>query len=284
MDTVSLVPRARRFWADDFGRALYLAERACLGPQAERWSGVHGLEISLAEPIVDMSSVRHLMRWAPTHELAESSSTIVCHPDRLPLPDGALDLVVLHHVLEIVDCPHQLLQEAARVTAADGRLIIFGWSPVSAGGLARCLPQTRKALPGVGCWRSARRMRDWLSFVEFEIERLDYCGFHLPGLAPHNALLETLGRRHNLPLGDSYVIQARSRSQLARRQPQRPLFGTAVGAGTLGATRVEPSSQVHGSQVHGLRVGFSSRRNSRTESSGEGSSRDGSRERDSNER
>lgn len=275
MDTVSLVPRARRFWADDFGRALYLAERACLGPQAERWSGVHGLEISLAESIVDMSSVRHLMRWAPTHELAESSSTIVCHPDRLPLPDGALDLVVLHHVLEVVDCPHQLLQEAARITAADGRLIILGWSPLSAVGLTRCLPEARKVLPGLGQWRSARRMRDWLSFVEFEIERLDYCGFHLPSLAPHNALLETIGRRHNLPLGDSYIIQARSRSQLARRQPQRPLFGSAVGAGTLGATRVDPTSQVHGSQVHRSRGHGSRQDNPR---------KDSSRERDSNER
>lgn len=261
IDMASLVPRARRFWAGEAGRALYLAERACLGPQAERWVGVHGLEMSLGESLVDMSSVRHVMRWAPTRELAESSSTIVCHPDRLPLPSGALDLVVLHHILEVVDSPHQLLQEAARVTAADGRLIILGWSPLSAGGLARCRPGGREAMPGIGHWRSARRMRDWLSFVEFEIERLDYCGFHLPGLTPHNTLLETLGRRHNLPWGDCWIIQARSRSRLACHQPQRPLFGTALGASGLGASRVDTSSRVLNSQ------GKSSRIRSPTESS-----------------
>ncbi|WP_445462481.1 class I SAM-dependent methyltransferase [Halomonas sp. V046] len=246
MQLARLMRHGRKFWASDAGQAMRRAERACLGPLGERWFGAHGLEMSLGDPLVaDMCHIRHLMRWAPTRELAESSSTLVCPSESLPLPAGVLDLVVLHHMLEVVQNPHQLLQEAARVTAAQGRLIIVGWSPVSAAGMMRLGPGHRQRLPGQGHWRTAGRLKDWLEFVEFEIERLDYCGFHLPGMAPRNALLETLGRRHNLPLGDGYIIQARCRSQLACHQTKRPLFGTPLGTSSLGATRLDPNPKAH---------------------------------------
>lgn len=243
IDLAELVSMGRQFWATEGGRAVRRAERACLGPMTERWAGVHGLEMSLGAPIVDMSTIPHLIRWSPTRKCAESSSTLVCHPDALPLPNGCLDLVVLHHVLEVMPEPHHVLQEAARVTAPGGRLIIVSWSPLSPAGMTRCLPGRRQRLPGQGSWRRPGRLRDWLAFVEFEIERLDYCGFHLPGMAPRNALLETLGRRHNLPMGDSYIIQARSCSRLARHQPQRPLFGAVVGATRLGGVGLDSRSR-----------------------------------------
>lgn len=157
-----------------------------------------------------------------------------------------MSLVVVHHLLEVVPDPHHMLQEAARVTADDGRLIIFGWYPLSAGGLSRAWPARRERMPWRGRWRTPGRLGDWLAFVDFEIDRVDYCGFHLPGGLPHNAMLETLGRRHNLPLGDSYMIHARRRAQLVA--PSRPtldlaspLVGPRLGSATrIGATRETP--------------------------------------------
>lgn len=200
----ALVRDGRRFWATPQGQALHHAERACLGPVCEGVFGVHSLELGMGDPLADMCPVRHPMRWSPTRELAQGPSTLVCTPDALPLPDGCLSLVIVHHLLEVVPDPHHLLQEAARVTRDDGRLILFGWMPLSAG-----------ALP-----------------------RVDYCGFHLPGGMPRNAALETLGRRYNLPLGDSYMIQASRRSQLAQTQGGRLQFGRPFGGSALGATRV----------------------------------------------
>ncbi len=241
MELACLVRHARRYWSSDSGCAVRRSERACLGPLAERWCGQHGLEMSLAEPLADMSAVRHWIRWSPTRELAESSSTLVCRPERLPLPDAAMDVVVLNHLLEVVSHPHQLLQEAARVVSPQGRLVLLGWSPLSSSGLMRVRPRRRRQMPGQGVWRTPRTMKDWLQFVDFEIERVDYCRFRLPGLAGGNGMLETLGRRHNLPLGDCYIIQARCRSQLACTQGKRPLFGLPVGNAALGTTRLEPS-------------------------------------------
>ncbi len=237
----ALVREGRRFWATPGGQAVRQAERACLGPACERLFGVHSLELGLGGALADMCPVRHPMAWAPTRELAEHSATLVCSPETLPLPDGCLNLVVIHHLLEVAPDPHRTLQEAARVTRDDGRLIIFGWMPFSAGGLPRVLPGRRRRLPWCGHWRTPARLRDWLTFVDFEIERVDYCGFHLPGTLPCNAALETLGRRHNLPLGDSFMIQATRRPQLAQSRGSRLGFARPIGGSALGATRLGQS-------------------------------------------
>ena len=233
----SLVRDGRRFWARSSGRTLHQAERACLGPVCERVFGAHSLELGMAGTLADMCPVRHAMRWTPTRELAEQPATLVCPPDALPLPDDCLSLVIIHHLLEVVPDPHRTLQEAARVTADEGYLIIFGWMPLSPAALSRALPGRRNRLPWCGHWRTPARLRDWLAFVDFEIERVDYCGFHLPGSQPCNARLETLGRRHNLPLGDSYMIRARRRSQLVQPQGPRLRFTRPLGGSALGATR-----------------------------------------------
>ncbi|MFO8044249.1 MAG: methyltransferase domain-containing protein [Halomonas sp.] len=237
----ALVREGRRFWATPGGQAVRQAERACLGPVCERLFGVHSLELGLGGALADMCPVRHPMAWAPTRELAEDPATLVCSPEALPLPDGCLSLVVIHHLLEVAPDPHRTLQEAARVTRDDGRLIVFGWMPISAAGLPRVLPGRRQRLPWRGQWRTPARLRDWLTFVDFEIERVDYCGFHLPGTLPGNAALETLGRRHNLPLGDGYMIQATRRPQLAQSQDTRLGFSRPFGGSTLSATRLGQS-------------------------------------------
>ncbi|GHC26429.1 Methyltransferase domain-containing protein [Aidingimonas halophila] len=193
----------------------------------------------MAPPLSDMCPIRHAMEWSPTVELAKGPSTLVCPPDQLPLPDESIQLVVVHHLFEIVPNPHHVLQEAARVTADSGRLVIFGWGPMGLSGLSRALPRRRRHMPWNGHWRTPGRLRDWLAFVDFEIERVDYCGFHWPGSVPRNAWLESLGRRHNLPLGDTFMIRAKRRSQSIQAQPSRMPLAVPLNQPTLGhATRM----------------------------------------------
>lgn len=246
LELARLVREGRDFWASETGKALWQAERACLGPVCERVFGAHSLELGMTGNLADMCPIRHAMRWVPTRELAEQPETLVCRPDALPLPDGCLNLVVIHHLLEVVPEPHHLLQEAARVIAQDGRLIIFGWAPLGPAGLTRAWPGRRRHLPWRGQWRSPGRLRDWLAFVDYEIERVDYCGFHLPGSLPRNARLETFGRRHNLPMGNSYMIHARRQPHLAQPQGRRLRFASPMGVSPLGsASRVGQKRTEH---------------------------------------
>ncbi|MEC9483346.1 MAG: methyltransferase domain-containing protein [Halomonas sp.] len=192
------------------------------------------MHIGMAPRLTDMCPIRHSLCWAPTRDLAEDEACLVCAPDSLALPDNSLALVVVHHMLEIVPEPHRLLQEAARVVADDGWLIVFGWSPMGLGRLDRSWLGSGD-LPVCGQRRTPGRLRDWLAFVDFEIERVDYCGFRLPGRQPRNASLESFGRRHNLPLGDTYMIRARRRAQWAQiYRPRLPSAG--VGRTLLGTS------------------------------------------------
>ncbi|WP_157956936.1 methyltransferase domain-containing protein [Salinicola aestuarinus] len=205
---VNAVQQGRRFWETEPGRSLWSLERACLGPHCEQRRGAVSLQLGMAEWISDMCPVRKALQWAPAESLVRAPQTLVCLPERLPLADDALDLTVIHHLLEAVESPHRLLQEAARVTRADGRLIIFGWHPL---GMAS-FPPNRRPEPWRQTWRTPRRLGDWLAFVDFEIERVDYCGFAWPGRRRGSRRLETLGRRYNLPVAQAYLLVAKQRS------------------------------------------------------------------------
>lgn len=222
MTLAQAVREGRRFWGSEGGVALWQAQRACLGPLCESRFGSHSLQLGMASRLTDMCPIRHAMSWAPTRALAQDDATLVCDPSTLPLPDESLDLVLVHHLLEVMPNAHHLVREAARVTRDDGLLVMMGWNPFGADALGHLSPASRRRWPCKGRWRRSGRLREWLAFVDFEIDRVDYCGFRLPGGHIHNLGLETLGRRYNLPFGGCYLIVAR-RKQIPV-QPVRTLL------------------------------------------------------------
>lgn len=60
------------------------------------------------------------VRW-PSHGFCASA---LVHEDDLPLPDAAVDRIVMIHALEHAENPEQMLLEAWRVLAPGGRLVI----------------------------------------------------------------------------------------------------------------------------------------------------------------
>lgn len=228
---------SQAYWQSEAGRSLWETQRACLGPVAETRVGGHSLEMSMGPTMLTMSAIPHALRWSPTRQLADHDSTLICPPDQFALPDRCLDIMVVHHWLEYLDDAPFTLQEAARVTADNGILVLFGFNPIGVSGLARQWRKRQQQFPWNGTWRSARRLRDWLAFVDFEVERVDYCCFRGRTSAKCGEYWESLGRRHNVPLGESYMIQARRRQRHA--PVQRLKFGLKVPASpaALGVTR-----------------------------------------------
>ncbi|MCG7591526.1 MULTISPECIES: methyltransferase domain-containing protein [Halomonadaceae] len=228
---------AQAYWQSDAGRALWETQRACLGPVVEGRKGGHSLEMGMGPAMMGMSLITHPIRWAPSRALAESDASLVCPPDQWALPDRCLDTVVIHHWLEHLHEAHHTLREAARVTADNGVLVLFGFNPLGLNGLTQRWRKQQTAFPWNGHRRSANRLKDWLAFVDFEVERVDYCCFRGPLSTACGVRWEAWGRRHNLPLGESYMIQAQRRQRHA--PVQRVKFGLSapIAPSSLGATR-----------------------------------------------
>ncbi|MGM0542306.1 MAG: methyltransferase domain-containing protein [Pseudomonadota bacterium] len=230
---------SRAYWASEAGTSLWESQRACLGPLVDSRAGGHSLEIGMGPAMMSMSGIAHTLQWAPTRASSPHEQTLVCPAERLALPDRCLDVVVAHHWLEQMPDAHHVLQEAARVTSDSGLLVLFGFNPVGVSGMMKQWRKRQGQYPWNGQWRTARRMEDWLAFVDFEVERVDYCCFRSWPSGHCVERWESLGRRYNCPLGESYMIVAKRRQ---RRAPtQRIKFGlkAPITANSLGATRNE---------------------------------------------
>ena len=86
----------------------------------------------------------------------------------LPFDTASIDLVVIPHVLEFAEHPHQILREVERVLMPEGSLVISGFNPRSLWGLRRVLGR-KQCYPWKGHFISLPRIKDWLALMGFEV-------------------------------------------------------------------------------------------------------------------
>ncbi len=108
--------------------------------------------------------------------------------DEVPLACESIDLVVLPHVLEFADNPHQILREVERVLMPEGNLLISGFNPYSLWGMRRALGR-KQGYPWCGDFIALKRLKDWLALLGFVVVGVSYTA-HVP---PFN-LSSTLAR------------------------------------------------------------------------------------------
>jgi SAM-dependent methyltransferase len=110
---------------------------------------------------------------------------------QLPVASHSVDAVLLPHTLERSRDPHQLLRECERVLTGGGRLIVLGFNPWSFAGLRRLL--SRGAWPPqIEQFYSERRLRDWLSLLNFDVTGVQR---YFPALAESEGRLQHRARR-----------------------------------------------------------------------------------------
>jgi SAM-dependent methyltransferase len=86
----------------------------------------------------------------------------------LPFECDSLDLVLLPHILEFSEMPHQILREVERVLMPEGNLIISGFNPLSLWGLNRNC-EHKQGYPWCGEFIGLARLKDWLALLGFEV-------------------------------------------------------------------------------------------------------------------
>lgn len=138
--------------------------------------------------------------------------------EAMPFAARSISLVLLPHVLEFSDDPHQVLREAARVLVPEGHMVLIGFNPFSIWGVRRSLGSLcgrASAAPWNGRFIGLARVKEWVSVLGFEIVSGSSV-FYIPPLKSENLrqklnFLQGAGARW-WPMGAaSFIMVARKR-------------------------------------------------------------------------
>ena len=146
----------------------------------------------------------------------EEGAAVRARAWELPIATNSVDLVVLPHVLEFSEHPHQILREAERVLMPDGSIVISGFNPLSLWGARRFLGGGRNEFPWSSRMIGLLRLRDWLKLLSFE-QNGGRFGCYAPPFRNGKWLqrfrfLEKAGERWWPIAGGVYVVRAIKRT------------------------------------------------------------------------
>ena len=158
--------------------------------------------------------------------------------DALPFATESVDVVLLPHILEFEDDPHQVLRETERLLQPEGYLVVLGFNPWSLWGVWRLIMWRRQVPPWSGRFIGLARLKDWLSLLGFDLTEA-HCTFFRPPIRRQRLMrqlgfLETAGRRFWPFMGAVYVLVAKKRVatltpiRLRWRQTSGPLLPAGV--------------------------------------------------------
>ena len=219
-----------RWLAEVPGQGLLAAERAYLGAVLPNLFGYHLLQVGRLGTADLLSPSRILSRIVVETDCASAESvypvsdpkrnrfpypTLVGDATSLPVDSDSVDVVVLPHVLEFEDNPHEALREASRVLVPKGHLLICAFNPWSAFGLWQLRPRRRRSIPWRGQFLGVNRVKDWLALLGFDLLDLHPCCFRPPfrnqSLLGKLSFMETVGPRVCPFFSGVYVALARKR-------------------------------------------------------------------------
>jgi len=208
--------RMRSWFQLPLGQRLAAREKEELDKVLVNLFGFHLLQVGclLNEDILSASRILHRV---VVDGDAEGATTIVAlngMPGALPIDSDSIDVVVLHHILEFEENPHEVLREVDRILVPEGHVVILGFNPWSWWGFRRFI-RSRSGPPWSGRFRSAWRMRDWLSLLGFDHELSRWFFFRPPvqneGIMRRLEVLERAGERWWPFWGGAFLVVGKKR-------------------------------------------------------------------------
>ena len=185
---------------------LELAMRQALGPSTLQVGGM------LDESVIEDCDLPYLVRSSANMNNFGDVIDMHADPAFLPFAPESFSTVVLPHVLEGHELPHQVLREAHRVLRPEGHLVLSGFNPISLLGTQRWL--NRRAV-FKGHYYSAKRVIDWLQLLGFDV--VASAAYQYAPLSKSERIrkstqfLESIGDRWLPMTGGGYMITAKRR-------------------------------------------------------------------------
>jgi len=219
----------RAFYASPLG----VVARRLVGRAIDRfWGPLHGLRVlGLGYAIPYLAAVRGecertvafmpasqgVVNWPPTG----ASASALVDPLIMPLPDSAIDRVLVVHALETVESPTELLQEIWRILTPGGRVIVVApnrrglWARMDTTPFGHGQPFSRSQLKTL--------MRQTLFSPEAWAETLYVPPLRSRLLLRSAVAWERIGVGFSLPFAGLHVVEASKQlyRPVAVRQPRR---------------------------------------------------------------
>jgi len=230
------------WFSSPLGERLLSNEQALIEEALRDMFGYHLLQLSVVND-VDLTKTSRISHKFAFYPRPVQSPLVAAISDfnHLPLASNSVDLVLLHHVLDYSQNPHQVLREAASVLISRGHLVILGFNPWSFFGCWRWLTRFFSPAPQ---WRhqSLRlgRVLDWLALLDLEPVNVAQGFYTSPFAGPraksHLDWIERWSKKLRLPCGSFYMIVAR-KDNLAIT-PQKPRWQGYAGIRGWGVTKI----------------------------------------------
>lgn len=180
------------WWQSPLGCSVLKQEKSALQSLSKHFYGNYQFQLGLEQrllPEVPRSRMQKIM--GPSADLDGRNES-------LPFKCQCLDTLLLVHVIEFSNDPHQVLREAERVLESDGTLVLCCFNPWSLWGLRR-LFSFKAAPPWHGHFFSQTRIKDWLALLNFEVASIERLVFHPPIQSERwltrSLMIERVGKR-----------------------------------------------------------------------------------------
>lgn len=207
------------WWQSPLGVYLTQTEQRWLQSRAGGFNGYFQLQLGGDKSILPELSRPCCQSWLDPRGEVNSD------PRFLPFKSDSIDQLLIQHMLEFAEQPHQLLREADRVLAEDGKIIVFCFNPMSLWGLKR-LFNRRKKFPWQGHFFSRMRLKDWLVLLDYDVVESRSIVFQPPmrrsKMLQRFAAFAALGQRFWPYFGAVTVLVAKKRSVIIT--PIRPAW------------------------------------------------------------
>lgn len=255
------MPTLEQWWDGPVGQALLCEEMPIIDKGLRHLYGFHLMQLAASRRVdlTGASTINHRFALSPMPVNEGSGADKVCRGqadfERIPLGSESIDVVLLHHVLEFSQHPHQLLRETGRVLIPRGYVAIVGFNPFSWFGLFK---QFGRLFTSQSQWRHHAlrlgRIVDWLHLLDFEPVSIQHGFYRWPVAHPRimksTRWIERLAQRTQLPVGGFYFILARK--DVVAMTPLKPNWKRFTPVkGFVGA---QPSSRVvdsaHSTTIH----------------------------------
>lgn len=200
------------------GKHVFAAEEEEMQDILPNMFGYHILQYGYSAESDYLSSSRikdKTILFLDETEVSSDINAVYTSAEDLPVATDSIDVIVLPHILEYSKDAHKLLREMDRALIGDGRVVIIGINPISLWGLWHLFLCWWGEMPWSGKLFPITKLKDWLSLLDFEIEKTK-CFFFSPPLRNEKFLkkfvpLERLGRYCWPILGGIYIVVAKKR-------------------------------------------------------------------------